>query len=309
MNKIAIGIHFDSLGEAYNFPENFQDPSFFNIMDRFLEISSRREFRYTIYVIGKDLENKANASQVKKWVEMGHEIGSHSWSHPVDLSLLTKEEIHEEIYKAHEIITRTTGVAPKGFAAPGWAYSDDVYDSLISLNYLYDASVFSSWVMIPLYLFWLVNFRGSHKFKRFFRRGPDAIKSVFAPKDPFIYHETNGDGSLYILPTPITKTRIACWHSLGFVLGWNAHFKLLRQSIKESKAFYYTMHACDMIAPSDLNNEFLSSRTPRTKVSIEDKKQMFEHVLDIFEENGKQIVTIQELAGEVFPMQEYKIQR
>jgi|APSaa5957512535_1039671.scaffolds.fasta_scaffold22436_1 hypothetical protein len=308
MNKIAIGIHFDSLGEAYNFPENFQDPSFFKIMDRFLEFSSRRKFQYTIYVIGKDLENEANAAQVRKWAAMGHEIGSHSWSHHVDLSLLTKEEVYEQVYKAHEIITRTTGVEPKGFVAPGWAYSDDVYNSLISLNYKYDTSVFSSWVMIPQYFFWIVNFIGSPKFKRFFRRGADVMKSVFAPKDPFVYHEANGNGNLYVLPIPITKARIACWHSLGFVLGWKIHFKLLRQSLKESKAFYYTMHAGDMIAPSDLNNETFSRRMPRSKVSIEEKKQMFERVLDIFEENGMEIVTCHELAKDTFSRQEYEIQ-
>ncbi len=300
MSKVAINIHFDSLGEACNYPENFHDPSFFKVMDRFLEFSDRRKFRYTIYVIGKDLKNEANARQVRRWADMGHEIGNHSWSHHVDLSLLTKEEIHRQIYKAHEIITRTTGIEPKGFVAPGWAYSDNVYDSLISLNYMYDTSVFSSWVMIPQYLFWIINFIGSPKFKRFFRRGKDLTKSVFAHRDPFIYNEANGKGNLYVLPIPITKTGIACFHSLGFILGWKTLFKLLRQSLKESKAFYYTMHAGDLVAPSDLNNESFSRKMPRAKVSIEKKEQMFERVLDILEESGREIVTGHELAMDVF---------
>lgn len=303
MNKIAIGIHFDSLGELYNFPNNYCDPTFFAVMDRFLEFSNRRKFHYTIYLIGKDLKNEANAAQVKKCAEMGHEIGSHSWSHHVDLSLLPDEEIRDQIYRAHEIIYRTNGLEPKGFAGPGWAYSENIYNTLISLGYIYDTSVFSSWVMIPQYIFWVLNYLGSHKFKRFFRRRRDVLKSILAPREPFIYKGINGTGRLYILPIPITRARIACWHSLGYILGWETHFKLVRQALKTSKAFYYIMHAGDMVTPSDLTNQYVSRFMPRSNTSIEEKKKNFERVLDIFEENGKKIVTTKELAKSYFEHQ------
>ena len=301
MDKIAIGIHLDSLGEVFNFPENYYDPTFFTVLDRFLDFSNRRNFSYTIFVIGNDLKNEANAVQIIKCAAMGHEIGSHSWSHHVDLSLLLKEEVDDQIYKTHEIIHRTTGIEPVGFAAPGWAWSHNVWNTLMSLNYLYDTSVFPSWVMIPQYAFWLINYMGSPKFNRFFRRGKDIMKSVFAPKDPFTYHADSG--SLHILPMPVTKTGIAFWHSLGFVLGWEAHFKMLRKILKESSAFYYIMHAGDMIAPSDLSIDSSIRRMPRAKVSNEKKIQIFERVLDIFEESGKEIVTISELARKYFAIQ------
>lgn len=302
MNKIAIGIHYDSLGEVINFPDNYRDPTFFAVLDRFLEFSNRRKFSYTIYVIGNDLKNEANAARIKECSQMGHEIGSHSWSHHVDLSLLQKEEVHDQIYKAHEIIHRTTGLEPTGFAAPGWAWSHEVWNRLISLNYRYDTSVFASWLMVPQYAYWVINYIGSPKFSRFFRRGKDIMNSVFAPKDPFTFY---GDcGVLHILPLPVTRMGMAFWHSLGFIIGWDAHFRLLRQCLKENKVFYYIMHAGDMIDPSDLNNGSFSRRMPRTKVSSKEKKQIFERILDIFEENGKEIVTFHELAGEVFPRQE-----
>ena len=38
------------------------------------------------------------AKYIKKWFEDGHEIGNHSWSHPVNFGELSQSEIKEEIF-------------------------------------------------------------------------------------------------------------------------------------------------------------------------------------------------------------------
>ena len=56
-SPIAIDINFDSLNENLGFPKGFKDPSFFKVFDRFLELSNKYNFKYSLYFIGKDLEN------------------------------------------------------------------------------------------------------------------------------------------------------------------------------------------------------------------------------------------------------------
>ena len=47
------------------------------------------------------------AKYIKKWFEDGHEIGNHSWSHPVNFGELSQSEIKEEIFKTEQIILKT----------------------------------------------------------------------------------------------------------------------------------------------------------------------------------------------------------
>ena len=300
MNKIAILIHFDSLGEVYRFPMQFKDPSFFQAMDRFLEFSNQDKFPYSIYFIGKDLRNKMHAEKVKQWSEMGHEIGNHSWSHREDLSLLPKTEVYKQISKTHEIITSITGIEPKGFAGPGWTHSNDIYNTLISLNYSYDVSVFPSWMFFLQYLFWTVNFIGTYKHKRFLLRGTDIIKSISSSSHPSIYYGNSTEKKLYILPLPVTRTRIICFHSMGYMFGWQTHCKLVQQALQNSKTFYYVMHIGDLLGIEDISGNQAPRGMPRLSIPIEEKKKNFERVLDIFRKNKKKIVTAHDLAKNYF---------
>jgi len=147
---IAISIHLDSLNQAYGFPKGFRDPSFFEGMDRFFQIANRYQTPLSIFVIGKDLQNPEIFSRVRDWSNAGHEIGNHSWSHPVNLGRLSPEKIRDEISRTHEIITKCIGKEPKGFIAPAWATSKLLVNTLIDLDYLYDTSVFPSLLFYPM---------------------------------------------------------------------------------------------------------------------------------------------------------------
>ena len=96
MQFAAVSVNFDSLGEAYGFPENFRDPTFFEISERLLSLSRKYDFPYTIFVIGKDLEKPENRERVGQWAREGHEIGNHSWSHPLNLGALPPARVREE---------------------------------------------------------------------------------------------------------------------------------------------------------------------------------------------------------------------
>src|SRR6185437_2262846 len=99
-----ININFDSLNEAYAFPNGFTDRCFFQVADRFLELANKYSFKYSIFVIGKDLENPRHREAVREWARLGHEIGNHSWQHHMNLGALRIDEMRSEISRSHDAI-------------------------------------------------------------------------------------------------------------------------------------------------------------------------------------------------------------
>ena len=69
----------------------------------------------------------------KKIVERGHELGTHSKTHPY-MSKLTKTEMLEELKSSCSVIQKTTGVAPTLFRPPYGDYNDLLIETCDELN-------------------------------------------------------------------------------------------------------------------------------------------------------------------------------
>lgn len=76
-------------------------------------------------------------------VYSGHEVASHSYSHP-SLDALTREECENEMRLDRELCTEWFGRAPVGMAYPMGTYSDTVVSVLDGLGYKYARTVKST---------------------------------------------------------------------------------------------------------------------------------------------------------------------
>ena len=305
MRYAAININFDSLGAAYGFPPNYRDKSFTDVGERFLNLSRKYGFKYSIYVIGKDLEKSENREIVKEWSLQGHEIGNHSWSHPYDLGSMKYDEVRKEVELSHELISKTTGVEPKGFIAPNWSTSKELINVLIDLNYTYDTSSFPSPLMYLSLMKMLWNHR---KYKR------TRIRQILKRKDYLTFlrgfrrpYYTKGgipkdikaeNGGLLILPLPVNRYRIPCWHTLGFVLRWKLQNLILRSCLSELDAFYYLVHPADLITSHDIDDK-RDLHWERVRGSLEDKLSYLKGVLSVIIGSGRKIITMKELANKI----------
>ena len=302
MKYAAMNINFDSLGEAYGFPEGYRDPSFFEVADRLMEIADRYDFKYSIYIIAKDLEKPENRAAVRRWAEAGHEIGSHTYHHPPHLSAMSRAELSEELGRAHGLIAETVGEAPKGFIAPVWSTSAAVLETLIGLGYEYDTSSFPSWLMYPSLAKITANHIGDARMWRFMRR-KDYGYFLAGSRTPYL---TNGSlfgrdfdpeaPHLTVLPLPTTSTRMACWHTLAFIMDWRRYERILKSCLQSLDAFYYLLHPADMVDASDLE----PGRTlhlERLDVPIATKVAYLERAIEHILSDGRKIVTMRELAA------------
>jgi len=302
---IAVSLNFDSLNEAYGFPEGYTDPAFFRAFDRLQGLADKYGIPLSIYVIGRDLEKPEHFQRVREWQAKGHEIGNHSWSHFHNLGTRSPEVIHDEIKRSHDLISECTGSEPVGFITPSWSTSKRVVQTLIDLGYDYDHSVFPSFMFYAVVGRDALNHIGHpERFLRLLRRR-DWLNPWYRPARPFwvdsrfrrvAASRTAENERLLVLPMPTAhRFSFTCWHTVGFFLGWNRLHGLIDDLLDHHECFYYLFHPADFIGPEDLDNDS-SLYLARMDVPLTEKMKRLEEVFERLASHGRPLTTMSKLA-------------
>lgn len=300
MRPIAFSINFDSFNHNFGFPKNFKDPTFFKIFDRFLAYSSKYNFKYSIYVIGRDLENPEICARVRQWARDGHEIGNHSYSHIQNLGVQDYGKIEYEILKSHELICICSGREPRGFICPAWATSKKVFKVLVENKYLYDLSVFPSLLLYPAVAKNALNhLRQPREALNILRRG--YLYPLTAPLTPYFSDEngnkTSFDNQRKIIEMPLptlSRFRGSIWHIIWFIFSRSFCERQLARYLASYDYFYYLMHPADLANENDIGKR--KSTMQRMNVSLSKKRLYMDMVFEQIIESGRPIVTLNKLA-------------
>ncbi|MBV9412605.1 MAG: polysaccharide deacetylase family protein [Acidimicrobiia bacterium] len=105
---------------------------------RLLDVFEGRGLTTTVFVEGRHGEERPD--QVAEIARRGHEVAMHGWAHEQWDSLDAEDE-EKLARRATDALASATGVAPRGFRAPGGARGEHTADLLSSLGYRYDASL------------------------------------------------------------------------------------------------------------------------------------------------------------------------
>jgi len=292
MSYAAVSLNLDSMDHAFGYPAGYEDPTFGPVMDRFEAYAERFGFRYSLYVIGRDLEKQRHRVKVRGWAERGHEIGNHTWNHHTNLGALSKAELTEEIHRTHAALGDVTGQAPDGFIAPAWSYSDRMMDVLAEQGYRYDTSLFPSLLYYPFVFKNAWNHWGQgEKFWRILDRR-DWLQPLVGSREPYL------DRGLVMLPVPSTPgpLGLTIWHTTGFLLGWEKHFAMLRAALAARKYFYYVVHPADLTCSEDFPDLPVNS-LERIGGSLEEKQRRFAESLQVIEDAKREWMTMGTMSG------------
>ncbi len=99
---------------------------------KILEILEKYEAKATFFILGQWA--KDNPSAVKMIGDAGHEIGTHSNTHP-DMAKISMEKAREEIFRSCEYIEKAGGVKPKLFRAPSGSYSSELIKTVSEMGF------------------------------------------------------------------------------------------------------------------------------------------------------------------------------
>src|SRR4029079_17760768 len=148
----SVSVDLDAIACYYRIhalPGAAPEPARFAILrrclPRFAELFARHGVRATFFVVGADLEDDAEGrAALAALARAGHELASHTHTHPYDFIRLGAGAIAEEIDRAHAAIAACAGTPPVGFRAPGYDISAEAIEALQARGYRYDSSVFPS---------------------------------------------------------------------------------------------------------------------------------------------------------------------
>ncbi|MCW1885782.1 polysaccharide deacetylase family protein [Luteolibacter flavescens] len=82
---------------------------------RLLDMLRERNIKATFYVIGRNVD--LYPTVLRRTVSEGHEIGNHTYTHPI-LSKLSDSAIRQELTKCRDAVARAAGVQPRTMRPP-----------------------------------------------------------------------------------------------------------------------------------------------------------------------------------------------
>ena len=111
-------------------------------LQRLVDFAHADALPLTLFAIASDLERHENAVRLRQLADAGHEIANHSLDHRYDLTRLPRAEMLRQVQAAALRIAGAVGRTPRGFRAPGYTVSDELFDVLRESDVHYDSSVF-----------------------------------------------------------------------------------------------------------------------------------------------------------------------
>ncbi len=92
------------------------------VITKILDTLDEKGVKANFFLRGAGVENNLNLA--KAISEGGHDVASHTYSH-TDIIELSKEELEEDLYRAHKVITEAIQRCPELFMRPPRLYEDD----------------------------------------------------------------------------------------------------------------------------------------------------------------------------------------
>ena len=287
---LCVNIDVDSLRlyrAIHSLPERAEGSEVYKAgVVRFMDLLDSLKIPGTIFSIAADLLPDAKRI-LQDAVSRGHEVASHSLSHPYDLFKL--EDPSVELEYSRQKLQDATGSDILGFRSPGYNLSPDLLANIV-LHYKYDSSVLPS---LP-YFFARAAVIGSMKI-----RGRQSSSSVghfsnFARQwRPFSWQ--TGDTKLPELPmsavfgVPVIGTTLA---TNSLVL------RRVLPILKRRKFINIEFHAIDFMDESDGLEKGLAVE-PSVRVPLNVRLKRFEAALKTLQKHAKAI-TLAQAADQVF---------
>ncbi|HVX95469.1 MAG TPA: polysaccharide deacetylase family protein [Polyangia bacterium] len=285
-------------------PERARHAILRRCLPRFAELFAKHGARATFFVVARDLEEDAEGrSLLAQLARDGHELASHTYSHPYDLVRLAPDAMAAEIDRAHGLIGACRGDAPCGFRAPGYAISRELLDLLRARHYRYDSSAFPSLAYYGAKAAVMGAMRLAGRKSGSILDTPRVLGAPLAPyfpaaDAPYRRHEAGGAGELIELPmavTPIARLPVI-GTSLVTAPGWMRRH--LVTAALRAPFFNLELHGIDLAdAEADEIPPALIAKQPDLRKPLAHKLAALDETLAAATAAGARFARLDEVAA------------
>jgi peptidoglycan-N-acetylglucosamine deacetylase len=216
------------------------------------------------FAIGRDAEQEKPLW--REIVRAGHELASHSMTHPQPFSTLPDEQLRHEIVASRAHLSEASGADVVGFRAPAWDVSSRVLSMVAEARYRYDASMFPTPVLVASRL--AAYRRSTHKGSIF---AMDLLGHAFAPAVP--HRPSASTNGLVEFPISVTPwLRLPVYHTFSyFVPDWMFR-RGLRSVLRSGRPLCYEFHAADLLDLAGDHIDDRMARHPGMRLPLERKR-------------------------------------
>lgn len=130
--KLTTRVFWRAATEEPKIALTFDDGPQGTFTPRLLDILNQFEVVTTFFLIGKHIESHYRLAQ--DIIHAGHEVGNHTFTHPV-LFRLTDEQMMDEIIRTDEILRSLDGAEPRFLRPPMGLFTKRVLDIVEQLGY------------------------------------------------------------------------------------------------------------------------------------------------------------------------------
>ncbi|WP_040160193.1 polysaccharide deacetylase family protein [Nigerium massiliense] len=173
---------------------------------RMQEFFSAHQIKPSVMVVGSDAAAADGPDFVSALLEMGCEVGNHSFEHEPWLHLYSPQQLRDELKRTEDAIVAAGAPKPRGFRAPGFSMSPDLMRALVELDYDYDASVLATWIGPLARQYYLRTNKDLTAEEREQRKGLfGALSDVALPNKGFAWKAAGNDGRpIMLTEIPVT---------------------------------------------------------------------------------------------------------
>ncbi len=274
-------------------------------LPRFLDLFGSLGIRATFFTVGADLDDEESAANVRAAAEAGHEIASHTQTHPYALTRLSSDALAMEVTGAEESIRRVTGRRPVGFRAPGYAVTSELLRLLDSRGYAYDSSAFPA---APYYLA-KAGIMGALKLagrpSAAILDRPRVLAAPLRPYQPYLcepYQAACGAFALRLREMPLSVepvTRVPLIGTSALLFPERAVRALCRRMAKLPWV-NLELHGIDLLDSNDIRLPKLSSVQRELGISVKEKTRRLRDVFSLFR-GAAEVLTLEDTARRMEP--------
>lgn len=108
------------------------------VIPRLVALLDRYGIKATFFTPGHTIDS--TPASVMPYVEAGHELANHGWTHRLPINL-SRDEEEEELVRGNESIRRISGRVARGYRSPAWDLSPNSIDLMLKHGIQYDSSM------------------------------------------------------------------------------------------------------------------------------------------------------------------------
>lgn len=219
------------------------DPLAYTVaLPRLAAAFARHGVRATFFCVGRDAA--ANAAALRALAGAGHEIASHTWSHPLGFASLPADRQRAELADSRQALAGASGFDVVGFRSPNFDMDDGVVPRLAEAGFRYDASAYPTLLLVPARMVLALKSR-------------DPFRVLSMRPWPFTWNRQpyrwRANGS-EIREFPVATTpglRMPVYHTMRWVTSERSFETAVDGFARRGEHLSYVLHAVDALGQSE----------------------------------------------------------